>query len=170
MSPARWTNPTSCRSSCTASNNSHASWARTIASRSSSTPAAKASSCPAPRGDKQDAILAALDKLQSGRLHHRRRWHSARLPIGRGSLHQGRHQSRHPLHRRRLQRRRHQPGRARTPRRKEGQGHRRLPLRARLRPRQSQRRHDGSHRRPRQRQLPATSITAPKPAACSSNR
>ncbi len=37
---------------------------------------------------------------------------------------------------------------------KKAQGHRRVPLRPRLRPRQPQRRDDGSDQRPRQRQLP----------------
>ena len=57
-------------------------------------------------------ILAALGQLAGRRLDGRRRRHPARLPDRRGQFHQGRHEPRHPLHRRRLQRRRHQHGRA----------------------------------------------------------
>ena len=72
---------------------------------------------------------------------------------GRGrELHQGRHQPRHPRHRRRLQRRRHQPGRAHAPDRGEAQ-ERRVPDRARLRHGQPQGRDAGEARRQGQRQL-----------------
>ena len=125
---------------------------------------------PSTPGSNQAADPGRPRPVAGRRLDGRRGRHPARLPDCRGQFHRGRHQPRHPLHRRRLQRRRDQHRRAGAAVREEGQGHRRVPLRARLRPRQPQRRHDGSHLQPRQRQLRTTSITAPRPAACSSRK
>ncbi len=70
---------------------------------------------PSTSGERKADYPEGHRRSSTGRIDQRRQRHPARLQHRERVIHQGRHQPRHPCHRRRLQRRGDEPGRVDTP-------------------------------------------------------